>query len=147
MLEGRCRLAVDGHPGITLEAGDFVLLPTTPGFVLSGFAPVSPEFIDPKVTPSVADEVRHGTPDGGPDVRLLGGYFVFDSPDAALLGSLLPAVVHVRDAERLSTLVRLAARTNIPPSDDRGTPGRPLASRAMRTTDDIARSPATRSAR
>jgi transcriptional regulator GlxA family with amidase domain len=37
---------------------------------------------------------------------MLGGYFVFDSPDAALLGSLLPAVVHVRGAERLSTLVR-----------------------------------------
>ena len=51
--------------------------------------------------------MRHGTPDGPPDVRLLGGYFVFDSPDAALLGSLLPAVVHVRGAERLSTLVRL----------------------------------------
>ena len=40
-------------------------------------------------------------------MRLLGGYFVFDSPDAALLASLLPAVVHVRGAERLSTLVRL----------------------------------------
>jgi transcriptional regulator GlxA family with amidase domain len=42
-------------------------------------------------------------------VQLLGGYFVFDSPDAALLGSLLPAVVHVRDAERLAILVRLVA--------------------------------------
>ena len=40
-------------------------------------------------------------------MRLLGGYFAFDSPDAALLASLLPAVVHVRGAERLSTLVRL----------------------------------------
>jgi transcriptional regulator GlxA family with amidase domain len=40
-------------------------------------------------------------------VRLLGGYFVFDSPDAALLVSLLPALVHVRGAGRLSVLVRL----------------------------------------
>jgi cupin len=40
-------------------------------------------------------------------VRLLGGYFVFDSPDAAVLGSLLPAVVRVRDVDRLSILVRL----------------------------------------
>ena len=40
-------------------------------------------------------------------MRLLGGYFVFDSPDAALLVSLLPALVHVRGAERLSVLVRL----------------------------------------
>ena len=32
---------------------------------------------------------------------------VFDSPDAALLVSLLPALVHVRGVERLSVLVRL----------------------------------------
>jgi AraC-like DNA-binding protein len=51
--------------------------------------------------------VRHGTRGGRPDVRLLGGYFVFDSPDAALLVSLLPALVHVRGVERLSVLVRL----------------------------------------
>lgn len=68
---------------------------------------MTPKRIDPKVTPAPGDEVRHGTPDGPPDVRLLGGYFVFDSPDAPLLGSLLPAVIHVRGAERLSTLVRL----------------------------------------
>jgi AraC-like DNA-binding protein len=107
VLEGSCRLAVDGHPELTLDAGDFVLLPATPGFTMSGFDPVEPKRIDPTVTPTPADEVRHGRPDGPPDVRLLGGYFVFDSPDAALLGSLLPAVIHVRGAERLSTLVRL----------------------------------------
>jgi AraC-like DNA-binding protein len=107
VLEGSCRLAVDGHPDITLEAGDFVLLPATPGFTMSGFEPATPERIDPKVTHVPTGEVRHGTPEGPPDVRLLGGAFVFDSPDAALLGSLLPAVVHVRGAERLSILVRL----------------------------------------
>jgi AraC-like DNA-binding protein len=107
VLEGSCRLAVDGHPDITLEAGDFVLLPATPGFTLSGFEPVTPERVDPKVSPAQTDEVRHGAPDGPPDVRLIGGAFVFDSPDAALLGSLLPAVVHVRGVERLSILVRL----------------------------------------
>ena len=107
VLEGSCRLAVDGHAAITLEAGDFVLLPATPGFTMSGLQPVTPERIDPKVASTPTDEVRHGTPDGRPDVRLLGGYFVFDSPDATLLASLLPAVVHVRGAERLSILVRL----------------------------------------
>ena len=40
-------------------------------------------------------------------MRLLGGYFVFDSPDAALLVSLMPALVHVRGVERLAVLVRL----------------------------------------
>jgi AraC-like DNA-binding protein len=107
VLEGRCRLAVDGHRPLTLEVGDFLLLPATPGFTLSGFEPVTPERIDPKVTPTPVGEVRHGTPGGRPDVRLLGGYFVFDSPDSALLVSLLPSVVHVRGIERLSVLVRL----------------------------------------
>jgi AraC-like DNA-binding protein len=107
VLEGSCRLAVDGHRPITLEAGDFVLLPATPGFTMSGFEPVKPTRIDPKVAAGATGEVRHGTRGGRPDVRLLGGYFAFDSPDAAMLVSLLPAVIHVRGVERLSTLVRL----------------------------------------
>jgi transcriptional regulator GlxA family with amidase domain len=51
---------------------------------------------------------------------MLGGYFVFDS-DAALLGALLPAVVHVRGAERLSTLVRFVGDES-----SRELPGREL---------------------
>lgn len=113
VLEGRCRLAVDGQRALTIEAGDFVLLPATPGFTMSGFEPVRPELVDPKVTPSPTGEVRHGTRGGRPDVRLLGGYFVFDSPDAALLVSLLPALVHVRGAERLSVLVRLVGEESL----------------------------------
>ena len=89
----------------------FVLLPATPGFTLSGFEPVRPDRIDPKVTPAPTGEVRHGTRGGRPDVRLLGGYFVFDSPDASLLVSLLPAVVHVRGVERLSPWCGSSARS------------------------------------
>ena len=107
VLEGSCRLAVDGHRALTLQAGDFVLLPATPGFTMSGFEPVLCAIVDPKVTPVPTGEVRHGKRGGRPDVRLLGGYFVFDSPDASLLVSLLPALVHVRGDERLSVLVRL----------------------------------------
>jgi AraC-like DNA-binding protein len=109
VMEGSCRLAVDKHRPITIEAGDFVLLPETPGFVISGFEPVTPKRIDPRVTPSPVGEVRHGKSGGKPDVRLLGGYFVLDSPDAALLVSLLPGIVHVKGAGPLSTLVRLVS--------------------------------------
>lgn len=107
VLDGRCRLAVDGEAPLVLEAGDFLLLPRTPGFTMSGFEPVTPRLIDPNAAPPPTDEVRHGTPDGAPDVRLLGGYFVFESPDAGLLVSLLPGLVHVRGAKRLSTFVQL----------------------------------------
>jgi cupin len=107
VIEGRCRLAVDGEDPVSLEEGDFVLLPATPAFTMSSFEPATPKCIDPKVTPAPTEEVRHGRPDGPPDVRLLGGYFVFDSPDAALLVSLLPTTVHIRGIRRLSVLVRL----------------------------------------
>ena len=74
--------------------------------------------IDPKGTPHLPGEVRHGTRGGRPDVRLLGGYFVFASPDAGVLVSLLPRLVHVRGVERLALLVRLAiaAVTGLPGS-------------------------------
>jgi len=107
VLDGSCCLAVDGHRPVTLAAGDFVLLPATPGFTMSGFEPARLEHLDPRVMSKVVGEVRHGTRGGRPDVRLLGGWFAFDSPDSGLLVSLLPTVVHVRGVERLSTLVRL----------------------------------------
>jgi AraC-like DNA-binding protein len=109
VLEGSCLLAVAGAGELRLEAGDFVLLPTTPAFTLSSLERAKPVSIDPKAQPSPTGEVRHGRRGGRPDVRLLGGYFIFDSPDAALLASLLPALVHVRGAERLSTMVQLVA--------------------------------------
>jgi AraC-like DNA-binding protein len=90
-----------------LEAGDFVLLPTTPGFTMSSLQPGRLKYFDPHVTSKVLGETRHGTKGGRPDVRWLGGWCVFDSPDSTLLVSLLPSVVHVRGVERLSTLVRL----------------------------------------
>lgn len=107
VMEGRCRLAVDGAQPIELEQGDFVLLPATPGFVMSSFAVAHPRHIDPTQAQERDEEIRHGRQDGPADVRLLGGYFEFGSPDAALLVSLLPAMIHVRGHRRLSLLVEL----------------------------------------
>ena len=111
VIEGSCRLAVDGQRPLTLQAGDFVLLPTTPGFTMTGFEPVVPTLIDPDLAVTAEGrgdgEVRHGRQDGPPDMRMLGGYFIFDSEDAGLLVSLLPGQVHARGVERLSVLVKL----------------------------------------
>lgn len=107
MIEGQCRLAVDGEPPVMLEQGDFVLLPATPAFTMSGPEPVTPKRIDPKSVAANAQEVRYGRQDGPPDMRQFGGYFVFGSPDAALLVSLLPRMIHIRNAPRLAALVRI----------------------------------------
>jgi AraC-like DNA-binding protein len=108
VVEGRCRLAVDGEKPVILEEGDFVLLPATPAFTMYGLeGAAAPRRIDPRMAPPQTEEIRHGRPDGPADVRLQGGYFVFDSPDSALLVSLLPTMIHIHGVERLSTLVRI----------------------------------------
>ncbi|MCW5682531.1 MAG: AraC family transcriptional regulator [Xanthobacteraceae bacterium] len=109
VIEGNCRLAVDGEEPVTLAAGDFVLLPKTPGFTMSSLEPGKPVFIDPNAAMATAGEVRHGKQDGPPNARLLGGYFMFEAMDTGLLVSLLPRQIHVRGAERLSLLVKLVA--------------------------------------
>jgi len=107
VLEGDAVLAVDGHPPIAIRAGDFVLLPTTPAFTLSGVLPAPPVFIDPTLVPGGQGELRHGEQGGAPDMLSLGGAFLFDSANAGLLASLLPTVVHVQGAGRLVHLVRM----------------------------------------
>ncbi|MFC3654085.1 AraC family transcriptional regulator [Dyella humi] len=106
ILGGSSRIVVDGHAPIALQEGDFVLIPAAHGFTMTSLDPPTSENID---SPFVLlnGEVRVGIKSGPPDVRLLVGHCVFDSPDAALLVSLLPQVVHVRGEKRLATLVQL----------------------------------------
>ena len=106
ILGGSSRIVVDGHAPIALQEGDFVLIPAAHGFTMTSLDPPTSENID---SPFVLlnGEVRVGIQSGPPDVRLLVGHFVFDSPDAALLVSLLPQLVHVRGEKRLATLVQL----------------------------------------
>lgn len=107
VLEGSCRLAVDGQEPLELKAGDFLLLPATPGFTMSSGEQVAPRFIDPGQTQASREEIRHGHQQGPSEVRLLGGWFQFDAADPDLLASLLPQRVHVRDVPRLSALVQM----------------------------------------
>lgn len=113
MLEGECVLAVDGQQPLTLVAGDFLLMPATPGFTMSGIAGAPPVFLDPNAMPAPEGEIRHGRRDGPPDVRMLGGYFAFDSPDAGLMVSLLPAVLHLRGIGRLPLLVQFVREESL----------------------------------
>ncbi|SEU12254.1 AraC family transcriptional regulator [Variovorax sp. OV084] len=108
IVEGSCRLEVDGQEPITLQEKDFVLIPSAHGFTMSSLeAPTTSEGIDPSTVSFLEGETRHGNPGGPPDVRLLVGYCVFGSPDAALLVTLLPELIHVRDESRLAALVQL----------------------------------------
>ncbi len=113
VLEGECLLAVDGHAPVVIRAGDFILLPATPAFTLASDATLAPTLHDPEALPGDGSELRYGDPGGTPDMRSLGGAFVFDRDDPALLVSMLPAVVHVRGSARLSQLVTMVAEETV----------------------------------
>lgn len=111
ILDGASRLSFEGGEPIALQANDFVLIPSTQqGMSMSSAEPAtadSPEYNDdapPVIQPN--GEFRIGRSDGPANVRMLVGYCAFGSPDAALLVSLLPRLVHVRGESRLTTLVQ-----------------------------------------
>ncbi|GGC67715.1 AraC family transcriptional regulator [Undibacterium terreum] len=107
ILDGSCSLAVDGHEMITLQDGDFVLIPAAYGFTMSSLEPAPAEEADTAPVALLHGEFRLGTQNVPPDILLLVGHCVFGSPDAALLVSLLPQLVHVRGEKRLTTIVQL----------------------------------------
>ena len=125
VLEGSCHLTIDSpahSDTLTLQAGDFALIPAARSFATSSLDRLPPGANEAVNTPITAmpGGARVGNPQGPVDVRLLVGNCVMGSPDAALLLPLLPQWVHVRGEPRLSTLVQLLGdetRTERPARD------------------------------
>jgi AraC-like DNA-binding protein len=107
ILEGRCWLTVDGQPPIALQAGDFVLIPASQVSSMSSTEAAAVKVLETLPVAQPNGEFRIGMQNGPADIRLLVGHCSFASPDATLLVSLLPQLVHVRGEPRLVTLVHL----------------------------------------
>lgn len=109
ILEGACRLEVDGHEAIVLLADDFVLIPSAKDFTMTSVEPPleSDEAYDCVPVAQPDGSYRLGIQEGPTDTVALVGNGVSASPDASLLYSLLPRLVHVRHEKRLATLVQL----------------------------------------
>jgi AraC-like DNA-binding protein len=107
ILEGECRIAIDGHAPIELISGDFILIPAAYGVAMSSLEPPPPGVETPAPIALGNNEFRIGDSDTPNDARMMAGHCSFDSPDASLLVSLLPQLVHVRGEQRLATLVQL----------------------------------------
>ena len=107
VLDGGCRIAIDGHEPIELQAGDFALIPAAYGVAVSSLEapPDGQDTLAP--TPLGRGEFRLGPAGAAVDLRMVAGHCSFESPDASLLVSLLPRLVHVRGEQRLATLVQL----------------------------------------
>ncbi|WP_337590016.1 AraC family transcriptional regulator [Variovorax sp. JS1663] len=119
MLEGACWLSVESAEPFLMEAGDYVLLPATPGFRMGSDldALERPTLRVAEATP--VGEVRHGIQEDEAAVRMLGGYFLFDPTNAPLLVGLLPTVVHIKandpGAERLTWIARAIGEESTTP--------------------------------
>jgi AraC-like DNA-binding protein len=107
VLDGSFFLDVEGVGVVEVHAGDFVLLTETPSFTMASDLGLAPTLVSSTPTP----EVRHGTRSGPATMRMVGGYFRFDRPNAQLLVRLLPALIHIRrdagGAARLRRIVEL----------------------------------------
>jgi AraC-like DNA-binding protein len=107
VLKGTGCLIAEGHEPIRLQEGDFVLTPSAHNFTMSSIDAAGWDDFETIPVELPNGEFRMGLQEGPLDMRSLVGYCVLGSPDADLLVSLLPRLVHVRGEKRLSTIVQL----------------------------------------
>ncbi|WP_066098198.1 AraC family transcriptional regulator [Xanthomonas massiliensis] len=106
ILEGACRIAFGTEPPLELRAGDFVLAPAMRALRIESVdAPAElPETVPEQLG---AGHFHVGPRGGSAELRMRIGHCRFGAPDSALLVSLLPDRVIVRDQPRLATLMQL----------------------------------------
>ena len=107
LLEGCSQLTMKGNPPIILEPGDFVLIPAALEFSMSSIEPPAADAPDTLPQMLAPGEFWVGDPEQSAEVQTLIGYCHFDAPDAGLIVSLLPQLIHVRGESRLTLLVQL----------------------------------------
>src|SRR5690625_1471745 len=82
ILDGSCRLAVDGCEPILLQAGDFILIPAAYDFSMWSLDPVTSPNLQTVPVKQPNGQFRLGVQNGPPDVLLLVGHCTFSSQDA-----------------------------------------------------------------
>lgn len=107
VLEGRSQLKMKGHAPITLEQGDFVLIPAAWEFCMTSAEPPADDAPETKPQMLAPGEFWIGDQHQPADVQTLIGYCQFGAPDAGLIVSLLPQFIQVRGESRLTTLVQM----------------------------------------
>jgi AraC-like DNA-binding protein len=106
VLQGGCRIVVDGQRPVTLEAGDYILVPAMHALVVESLNP-PPEGLAAPPRQISRGHYRVGVEDVPAEYRAQLGHCNFGSPDAELLVSLLPQIVVARREPRLAMLMQL----------------------------------------
>lgn len=106
VLDGHCRVTVDGLPPLILQAGDFLLVPAMRDLIKESLDLPQEETSGEPV--EIGEGCfRVGREDEPLNLRIRIGHCSFGSPDVALLVPLLPNVVLARGEPRLATLTQL----------------------------------------
>ena len=106
ILKGSCRMVVDGQPSMTLEAGDYVLVPAMHDLIVESLNP-PPDGVAAHPRQIGKCHYRVGLEDAPAEYRAQLGHCSFGSPDAELLVSLLPQIVVAHREPRLAMLIQL----------------------------------------
>lgn len=108
VLEGELKLSVNSREALSLQTGDFVLVPEVFRFTASSIDPPEDDGASSVAPTALPDgSFRFGDVSAEPDAQWLAGLCEFGAPDTALLVSLLPELVLVRGDHRLAVLVKL----------------------------------------
>lgn len=104
IVEGRARLEV-AEGGVTLGAGDFVLVPALSGFRMTSLPPPDPRGPELRLQAGPG-QVRLGPPEAPVEMRALVGHCRFRARPRVMV-SLLPGMIVVSGQPRLAALVRM----------------------------------------
>jgi AraC-like DNA-binding protein len=113
ILRGTCHLHIEQCEPVTLVEGDFILLQSYPGYILSSHPDFGPSDLEQGTLPCAAESHYGDSPVANPDFQLLGGYFRFSPINRPLLDQILPPLIHIRSAngtaQRLAKTISLLA--------------------------------------
>lgn len=102
VLRGHCWITLAGERPFRLAAGDTFLMANAPGFILADAPFAGPQDALPLFARAQSRIIRHG----GDDTVLIGGGFVFEGGNAALLLDSLPAFIHIPAREPAAAILR-----------------------------------------
>ncbi|MFM0642548.1 AraC family transcriptional regulator [Paraburkholderia sediminicola] len=102
-ISGTCRFEAKGFPSALMEAGDFLLMPAPPAWMLTK---------GETGTPVEFDALRHSSDSlvsfgcGVETTRIIGGHFSFATANADLLNGLMSPVIHIGHANTSASTLR-----------------------------------------
>lgn len=113
VIKGKCELTVGNHEKRHLTTGDFILIPEAFDFTFASTEPTPGEQLYSQPVAIAPAEYRVGDKEQDENVHLLVGHCRFDSLDAKILISLLPKLIHISKATKLTKLVEMIIEESI----------------------------------